>query len=544
MPPKLFTAWYRVVIFWWLILFIWYTSDNSVIEQAFKAVTGKPMYITGLNALPALWAILAGWTVPVLIATGIAIVGGYALTLAGMLVRERFYRLRVKPHPVWSGVSVTMGVLPKPFWSPDNISGVEVDGLPIKGVYASLLNQIFSYLNHHPKAFVGAGHEGSLADHTLHVIQHMPESKDPLLAVAIAGHDAGKVLAWERQNGKWVMKGYHDDLSAMVVSQMPAYAELSVDEQRVLFVVLKYGHKWSQRPVEPDSDISARCERIYAELSRADHTATALEKKSVLSKVDTDELIFSGFVNAIQTLPFQSFGLKRGAITAGWRVGRRLYLIEPTIRDEIIGNMDENVKSAYSSDFRMRGQITAFTKDFLALMDKKGWLVKEIDGFAGHDPAMWSIESSAGGEGAEVRKFDGIIILDLPEDYKGGLPKPTQYQITVARAFGSEKKDKKTPALEIEVGVKTGVPHEEKNEGQKRDAPILAAIAGYGFGAVAKAKKEIKTTKAQQIFQGETPSSTALVRDVEVTNTLPEIPPTPKPSKVRKTRTADRIDLS
>lgn len=494
MKPKLFTSWYRVVLFWWMILFFWYTSDNAVIEHAFKAVTGKPMYITGLNALPALWAVLAGWTMPLLLGTAIAITAGYALTLAAMFGLKRKHEIRAKPQPEWNGVTITMGELPKPFWLPGITQGVEIDGLPFTGKKLELVNQIFSYLHRHPKAFVGAGHDGTLVEHTLHVLQKLPESDEPLLAVAVAAHDAGKVLAWERKKGKWVMKGFHDDLSAMIVTQLPAYKDLTDDEQRILFTVLKYGHKWSQRPVESDPDIDARCEKIHAALSKADHSATATEKMRTLTRADIDEVIFNGFINALLSLQFQAFGLKRGTITAGWRVDRRLYLIEPTVRDEILGGMDEGLRAAYSSDFRSHGRMTEFTKDFMRVMDERGWLVKSIEGVAENHNGLWSILSSAGKE-SDAKRFDGIIILDAPDEFSGYLPKKTQYEITVARAIGGKAKPERVGDVtdkEREIGVKTGIPHEEKTEEQKREAPILAAIAGYGFGAVAKAKREIK----------------------------------------------------
>ena len=426
-------------------------------------------------------------------ATVIAAAAGYGLALLLFLLRRKRVGRRAQPDENWQGISITVGALQKPRWLPRAIHGVAIDGLPFSGVQLELVNQIFSYLYRHPNAFVGNGHEGTLVEHTLHVLQTMPEDNDPLCAIVAAAHDAGKVLAWERNKGKWKMVGFHDDLSAMIESQLPAFSKLDPLEREIVYVCLKYGHKWSERPIETRTEVNARIEHIRRVVSGADHKATAAEKKQLLSRAEIDDKIFSALTTTLLEIPFQSFGLRRGIQTAGWRVERRLYLIESVVREHMIGNMDEQLRAAWDSNKREAGKITEFTKDFLRVMDERGWLVKSVPGMTGEHTGLWSIISRSDKAGDEGRRFDGIVILDAPEDYQGGLPKPTQYLIAVDRAIGGKGEAIAATGLaQAEIGIKTGTPHEEKTTEEKAAAPIIAAMAGYGFGAVARARKEAK----------------------------------------------------
>lgn len=75
-------------------------------------------------------------------------------------------------------------------------------------------------------AFVGDGHGVSLWEHTLDVLDRSrPHVFDPLIPIAAAAHDAGKILAWERhpKSGEWKRVGYHDDCGMLLVSSLDSF---------------------------------------------------------------------------------------------------------------------------------------------------------------------------------------------------------------------------------------------------------------------------------------------------------------------------------
>lgn len=491
---RLLNSWVRVVAFWWIATTLWWSSHDKMIEVAFAKVTGKPLYISALNALPALAAIFTGWTVPMLALTAACTGAGYLGVFGYFIFRERMIDHRAKPAASWRGVNVTIGELNLPEWVPPAINSIEVSGgVDMPDAENRLLHEILGYVHANPDAPVGAGHWNNLFDHTVHVIEHLPDHDDPIMLIAAAGHDAGKAMQHNKKEQKWARRYHHDDFSAMVVSQMPSYLDLKSDDQVALYTVLKYHHKWSRRPKIENPLLDERIRKIHAELTGADHSATKVEKQQTLAEIkDRPSMLFDVFLESISNLQFQKPGIAPGVKAAGWRKENNLYILEGVLRDYILVNIPEHISAAYSSDQRQKGMITQLTRELTQVLHAKGWLVTEIDGKTAKPP-LWSILSG-------TLAFEGVIIVKVPADEQYRMPPPAPFDIKVLCPI-SEKIPAdaipKPPPMDKELTE--GKPHAEKTTDERRNAAVMAAVAGFGAGSL---KKTQKVKKQQPIGLG------------------------------------------
>lgn len=479
---RLLISWFRVVVFWWMLLTIWWSSHDRMIETAFAKVTGKPLHITALNALPSLVGVLSGWTLPMLVLTGVAFIGGQLLALGFYGLRARKQALTIRPEKSWRSVNVSLGELERPEWVPPAINDISIDGLELPPVHDRLIKEVLGYIAANPGAPVGEGHDGTLFDHTVNVILELPDFDDPLLYVAAAGHDAGKTLAWQKKGQKWIRVGNHDDFSAMIVTQMPSYSELSPEDQRVLFTILKYNHKWSRRPIVDDERVEKRMNKLNAIMSGADHSATQEEKKRVLARVeDRPTMLFNLFLEVLSTSQLQQSGMAKGARSVGMRRNGDVFLFEGEFRKNMLDNLDENIRAAYSSEDRKgnQGLLTPFTYDLLNVLDAKGWLVKEQDGKVAK-PALWDIMSG-------THRFNGIIHIRVPKDQRDRLPYNSPYEITVIGPYADNLPSPPQPK-KPERELTEGKEHSEKTVEERRNTMVMAQLASWGAGSIRKTR--------------------------------------------------------
>ncbi len=442
MREKLLKAWLTTLIMWWLVVTVWWSWSNSRLQataehlhRLWPAVwPAPPAHVTALNAWEVMASVGYRWSLPVLAlglllaATGAGTVAGYA-----WVCRRRQHVMHSAGDSLRE-LAINLGSLPRPIWQPEagrapvrlsGSYGAYIEAMPQP--HRDLLYALLSYLAVHQDAFVGPGHEGTLLDHSLHVLVRALDSSgpkaDPLLLLAALAHDAGKVLAWKRDDtGEWKRSGDHDTLSARLVSAFPEFAHLSLPEQRALLLALAYGHKSSRMPVAADVD-AQRLQAIVEGLHEADRGATREEKKSVLKTVDLDARLIDAFKSALGRIEFQRPGIKKGARATGWRQDGRIYLLEPGLRAAVLASLPEDVAAALGGDYRPKGGLAKVTLALLQALRVKGWLVGEVDGVRA-DPALWRMKS---GE----KEFAGVIAVDLPADLLPLLPKNTPFKVAL-----------------------------------------------------------------------------------------------------------------
>ena len=205
---------------------------------------------------------------------------------------------------------------------------------------------------------------------------------------------------------------------------MPADVRLSV-----LFAV-----KYKQQPAHlPEVDGNPQIFKVAKDLlyraAESTDKVTAIAKERVLAKQELPAVALKGFLDALPTLPFQD-GLPKGVKGVGWKVGKRLYLLEMHLRNTIMAKLDPDIRGALEGAYKDRNNLAKFTQEFLKALDSKGWLVKEHNKTKLEAAnAMWVILAG---------KFDykGVIIIDVPQEYVEVLPrKDSMYEITIKGAL-------------------------------------------------------------------------------------------------------------
>ena len=442
MRDKLVKAWLTVLSLWWLsTAFVWSLSNArlqhaaQVLHAAWPALwPPAPQHVTALNAWRVLAEILAEWSVPVLVA-GTLVTVASAAGLAGVLRgRKKQHKTRHETGDAEAGLSVNIGVLPRPVWSAPrakaravNLSGSyaeRIRALPV--AYADLLHALLAYLRDQPNAYVGPGHQGTLLDHSLHVLVQALEAHahpDPLLLIGAVAHDAGKTLAWRKTtDGEWQRIGDHDTLSARLVSSFPEFLALPLTDQRTLLLVLAYGHKAAHMPTAEGVD-PERLHGLMEALHAADRTATREEKKQTLAAVDLPSALRTAFQTALSRIEFQRPGIKKGARAVGWRHDHRVFLLEPGFRQALLSVLPEDVTAALGGDYRPKGGLAQVTTALLDTLRAAGWLVEESDGMRA-SPPLWRMKS---GE----KEFAGVIVVDLPDALLPALPANTPFPLAL-----------------------------------------------------------------------------------------------------------------
>ena len=476
LADSLFSSWLRVTVLWWVSVFIWWGVSNDAVLSAFNAIpeafffdvigkcdldgvvcaedTGQPV-ISAANALVYTGYVFTFWSFPVLLATLLsgAMGGGLAYVTRYRMNKEE--EARLKADESWRGVNISLGSLAKPVWIPE-VSPVKITlekslqekMQSLEPRHHKVIAEVFGYLHAHPDAFVGDGHKGTLLEHTIGVfqeaIEEASEPMDPLLPIAAAAHDMGKVVThYKDDNGEWVKRrgnaGFHDYQGGLLLSSLPSFAELSYEEQAILVVLVKYAHKPYLAPC-PSENLRERIDHLFDEFRKADKSVTAAEKQEVVEdyeKSETlDDVVTNAFLEAITTFKFQDPNLARSRPAIGWRQGDDLILIEIQFREQFATLLPNDLVAAWGGTERQKNSLAGLTKNFLEWLDKKGWLVREVEVFKdytdsepfktevcpeGHYP-LWNLFS-----GDKV--FKGVYVVRLPEEYKKKLPHQTQFDL-------------------------------------------------------------------------------------------------------------------
>ncbi len=446
MRNRLYSAWVRALLFWWTAAAIDWAFSNDEIARSAKRL-GVLLPNTPVTALNAAWVagrVFSAWSARVLAATlGAVALGAGAAYVAHYLARRRpLWALRRSgkrpPRQLrrWRGIEITLGVLPQPQWAPGAIREVEVEGLrrlDLPQAQERLLREVISWVAAQKNAYVGPGHTRDLLAHTLRVVNRIatdcegvkPEELGLLLVLA-AAHDAGKALVWERApDGKWRRSGWHDEAGARVLSQMPGFADLTQEDQRLAVLVLAYAHKPSKTPVIPQT-LRKRYAWLRDRLEGADRKATHAEQQATLTQIgkrEKDDLLLEALGQALRTIHFQVPGIKPGLRASAWRTGNRVYLLEPGLRTALLKALPKDLRAAYGGDYRRKGTLAPVMTAMLAMLEKKGWVITEHNGLHA-DPPLWRFRSGS-------KEFSGVIALDLPDEHLAGLPRDTHFAVTL-----------------------------------------------------------------------------------------------------------------
>lgn len=462
---ELIRAWIFLVIFWWMAAWIaygyeqfsqWlsYWSDfflvnvaswfGVVIEQSvFRPDSGTdhalPESLEGI----ASFLVSEHWTMLGFSVVFLSALSGLVLSLSTHHARTRAEEKKIRPGSGWRGVTLSIGDLPLPVWkvSPpvfkegDQLKFAELtddlkmaeqfqalfDGL--QEPYQRVLRDVLWLIKEHKTAPVGKGHaedtkngEGLLLEHTLRVmVNGWKNNNDPLLPLALAAHDLGKIRIWDAKDfgvagHTWSDRGYHDERGAMMIGSLDSMDFLPDDERAVLPIVVRYSHKPWALPEFSKSEYNDRAQKLLESVRDADHETTKQEKLEIIQKSPEDVYIDS-FIETLKSIRWNSPETPRGSKNQGWRKGSLVCLLEPDFREIYVQHLPEDLAAALGNGYRSPGKPAQATMHLMDILKRKGWLLTIYRGVNAHESGLWYLDA-----GMKKGGFQGVIALEAPDE--------------------------------------------------------------------------------------------------------------------------------
>jgi hypothetical protein len=490
MKKKLLPSFLFIVSFWWSVVFFdWYfeLEFNHLFLE--KLIAFELPVLS--DVLQPLRVSIFFWTGPLFILIFITTLLGIALSIGIVVSRQRWRAWSVSRKTQWRGIGISMGELPMPEWKVGIKSEYEANVVDkfVSQIYMEeekekkphlfeerhkrILSDILLYIwMNKGESFVGAGHGVDIYEHTLSVLKESwTPGCDPLIPIVASAHDAGKILAYKKhpETQEWEMKGYHDDFGMLIISTMESFDALHEDEKEVLKITVGYGHKESKRPLL-EHNIEQRVQNIFAVVNKADRLKTAEEKKKVIEKGNTPQIITDGFLRAIYSAPFQTPSTRRGAPTICFRKQDIVYLLEPGFRDIFLKELPDDLAAAFGDGFRRIGNMSPPTVALINHLKNLGWLVEDGNGMHS-ECGLWSVEIGK-------KLFNGVLAVKLPNEIVSKLPDESVYDVRFNCPLKVDiKKDVVAPADRI--------PSDKLTELQKK-ARQLSAITGQPVDSLFK----------------------------------------------------------
>lgn len=359
------------------------------------------------------------------------------------------------------GVKINMGVLPIPKWKV-KVPKYRAEDINLflqaklatygekelkfedrhKKLFLDILIYIWSKRN---ESFVGAGHQGDLYEHTLGALDKSWKGwKDPLVPIAVAGHDAGKIFAFnpkipnaDRHNpAHWDRVGYHDDYSMMFVTSLDSFQFLTTLEKETLRIALGYSHKQKFMPVlKPE--VEARVKYLLKQFTVADKEQTAQEKSQLLLEKVTEQNLTDAFLTALKRSVFQNKNLARGQQSTCFKKDGIVYILEPGFRDLFLAQYPEDVAAAFGAGYRRVGNMSPATIYLVNFLKQKGWLLERANNMKSKC-GLWVAKS-----GKMI--FNGVIAVKLPEEVLDILPEDSTYEISLTCPLDMQPQDRIEP---------------------------------------------------------------------------------------------------
>lgn len=525
------------------LYFFWYSPEQLT---DWLTAAGRPPkeLITPINIIPyfASEFKLRFISVSPFIAGGIAL--GLIIPLILGVFNRLAYRSRMKESKdSFRGVGITFSNIPQ-IKEPKkaNLKFKLPKGISKK--HKPLLLDILNYLGQHPDAFVGDGHKGTLLEHTLNVVEKALNHPDPdsLLLLAAAAHDIGKTTSHKKVGNEWQRQAFHDKESARILVSFDSWWKMDETERTILVYAIRYEHSKSNMPYSIPglvNDEVARARKLLDQLHEIDGQATKEEKAEVLKDIDVGEAVISAFLRALPEMPFQVRGMKKAVSACGWRQGDLLYLLEHRVRDLSVVKMDADQAAALGGKYREKGQVSAYSQALFDALEAKGWLIRTLD--AQRKPDEEPIETTVPLDfplwkiSAGTASFNGVYVIELPEDMRHYYPAETQYTITVLEPLGKNNK-----VLNV---LGDGKSRGKRKETKSETKPLIVSIPPIEpEKPKEKAEKPVETTEIL-VEIVETPKETPVSTEKVVTEKSAPVA-RPKPNQKPKEATKPPAEKS
>lgn len=193
-----------------------------------------------------------------------------------------------------------------------------------------------------------AGHHSQVGiyEHSLGVMKRMKQSSEHPLAKAVGlAHDIGKLLAYEKKDGKWVSKSkMHDRLSGEIVRHLPEFWELPENDRRTLSRVLSFAHT-KRLP----RTLSGEARDLIQALKVADGLTTSDDRKTSETALKNSDIMATVRQVTEGLLPDLNINNYAGREhNDGWTIEGVEYVavLESKLREQIAGHLPHNIAQA------------------------------------------------------------------------------------------------------------------------------------------------------------------------------------------------------
>lgn len=410
------------------------------------------------------WALIQVWTGPVLALWMLFVLFGMFCGLAISWKKGWEYQWRAKADDPFRGLKITVGTLPLPIIPERVDTDVELTSVKFTRAEKDLLNAIMGTLGARKDAYCGDGHGVGVYEHSVNVIREALENEDvdANLVLTAAAHDLGKLTSFrKRSNGEWESIRLHSNESARILAGMPEWWELEPLQREAIRLAVKFDHAPEKLPhLRHPLGATDLARELIFRLRKVDGEATRQEKEVIKEKMgDLPTMAVQAFVDALPQMAFHTRGTPKGSTTCGLKKGNRLYIFEPFMREFVMGRMTPDEAAALGGDYRKQGQAAEFTHHLLKGLYQEKWLVtrEECRETENSDPRMVEMQWYSAFWDIKSGKADknGVIIVDLPEDVVGRLPKgDSWYDIRILRG----RKTDVRRAIKNGKGAKGGKP--------------------------------------------------------------------------------------
>lgn len=429
MEQKLLKSFLTLIVFYSSVFLAWWIASKGL---SIDVIMNEIMPVD--DSQPGFFAFIVenvvGWTIPMMGAVFVAFfigLKGYDFHVKRRILASK-ERLKSSEY---HGVKSSLGKLPDVEWkSLDKISGVgltfsnEVSNIftQLPETHQNLFREVVALLADNPDAFVGPGHKGTLLEHSIRVLLEAVKVgdktiADPLALIVVIAHDAGKIISHERagDDASWIRNGNHDEFSGLLLSSLPSFPKLSLEDRQVLLLALKYSHKRNRTPILDKESAQSRLSALQDLLTHSDRETTKKEKESILKEMDVNSLMDEIFDDVLSSCLFMSGSTRPGTRVEGFRRGKtQAFLVENQFRQKLLSRMNDEQVAVFNKGKRNKNKMAVVTQHLISYFRKKGWLVDKVEGF--HAPhGLWNVTSG------EVL-LKGMILIELPKEKLGLLP--------------------------------------------------------------------------------------------------------------------------
>jgi hypothetical protein len=442
MRSRLLQSFLFVLGFWWFgAALFWSSADPRVNLRSLERVLALfpwlsvqlPTHVTVLNAWTIQKTVLASWSLPLLIVTGLVALTGIGGAWAFAWRQHRQRGDRVRRSDGYRGISVSRGVLPVP-----HVPAVHALTLRSRDARLSkltetqlaVLTDVLGLLAAQPDAFAGQDREpGSLLTHTLRATYAaLADPHQPgLAAIVAAASELGKLTAWRKgEDGLAIRIRSEPRESARLLAALPSWWALPESERLAVLLAVKYYGRAEQMPeVGKDRTLHRLARGLLDRHAERVPPPEGTPSTRVYEKREPRVVLLETFERELAMIPFQTPGLPKNTLAAGWKVGSRVYMLDYRLNECLLPKLPPEIKETLTpagEKARLEPLIAALAK----LFHEMGWLVlEEGDQRVSPDAPLWVIQ-------AGKNTFRRVIIVDLPPPFLARLPsRDTHYEITV-----------------------------------------------------------------------------------------------------------------